>query len=72
MSSPCLLLLNTSPCVGRDNGEELLLLAIMGMLSRNRCHRLIDALEVYTLEGYGDFVEADRYIFQKIKDLFDI
>ena len=54
--------------VGKDNSEELLLLAIMGMLSRNRCHRLIDVLEVYTLEEYSDFVEADRYIFQKIKD----
>ena len=37
-----------------------------------RCHRLIDVLEVYTLEEYSDFVEVDRYIFQKIKDFFDI
>ena len=52
----------------RDFGEELLLLAKMGMFNRNRCLSLIDVLEVYTLEEYSDFVEADRYIFQKIKD----
>ena len=52
----------------KDNGEELLLLAIMGMLSPQCCHRLIDAMEVYTLEGYGDFVEAAMYIFQRIKE----
>ena len=57
---------------GEGHREELLLLVIMGMLSRNRCHSLIDVLEVYTFEECSDFVEADRYIFQKIKDLFDI
>ena len=40
----------------------------MGMFNRNRGHSLIDVLEVYTLGDYSDFVEADRYIFQKIKD----
>ena len=40
----------------------------MGMLSPQRCHRLIDAMEVYALEGYGDFVEAAMYIFQRIKE----
>ena len=34
--------------------------------------RLVDFIEVYTLEGHSDFVEGARDIFQKIKEDFGV
>ena len=56
----------------RYNDGELLLLAIMDMLDPQLYPRLINSIEVYTLEGHSDFVGGARDIFQKIKEDFGV
>ena len=50
----------------------MLLLAIMDMLDPQFYTRLIDFIEVYTLEGHSDFVGGARNTFQKIKEDFGV
>ena len=44
----------------------------MDMLDPQFYPRLIDFIEVYTLEGHSDFVGGARNIFQKIKEDFGV
>ena len=36
------------------------------------CHRLIDVMEVYTLDEHGVFMEATRYIILRLKEDFGV
>ena len=58
--------------VGKDNVGELLLLAIMVVPGPQPCNRLIDVMEVYTLDGHGVFVEAAMYIILRLKEDFGV
>ena len=58
--------------MSKNNDGELLLLAIMDMLDPQFYTRLIDFIEVYTLEGHSVLVGGARDIFQKIKEDFGV
>ena len=58
--------------MGKDNVGELLLLAIMVVPGPQPCHRLIDVMEVYTLDEHGVFVEAAMYIILRLKEDFGV
>ena len=49
---------------GKVNVGDLLLLTTMVVRGPQLCHHLIHVMEVYTLDGHGDFVEDAMYKIQ--------